>query len=254
MVPLNQSYRIKETLEERTAVARHMYDFVRWAKTQVRWIPHDFHPSLGKPGKIQVGRSYDAAITLASIDFAGMSVLEIGARASFLGAYLTGVAETVHVTDLFGLSHPDLGDLEAWTELWTRAAPRPDRLRCLSVDMRATGYIEESFDAVLCISAIEHVTKPPDGDIKSANEMGRLVKPGGYLVIGTDLAENFRQAGGYYYDEEALWERIIRPSGCEPFGEIDLSWEKAEKRLHKSKAFFRSECIFVLRKKEREAE
>ena len=241
--PLNQTYRIDETLAYCADVKAIYTQYENYLREVVRWVPHDTDPVLGEPGKVHVGRAYDAALVMASIDFTGFKVLELGARASFLGCYLTGVA-WVQMTDLFEAEN--MGGLDHWCGLWTKAALRPSFLHPDRVDMRDTGYIDNSFDAVLNISAIEHV--PEDGDIESVVEMARICKPGGFIVIGTDVSDQFRVAGGKYYDEVALYERLIEPSGCEIYGEVDLSWESTGKHRHKSGDFDMSSCLFVLRK------
>jgi len=244
VIPLNQSYRIAETLAERPDVAATKALYEEWLRYSVQWVPHDLNPSLGPPEKVHVGRSYDAALALVSIDFIGLDVLELGARASFLGCYLTDVANKVHVTDLFG--NRNMGDLFYWHRTWEAAATRQNRLCSKVVDMRQTDYPDGSFDVVLNISAIEHV--PGDGDIQTMREMARIVRPGGYLVIGTDTSDRLRMKGGRYYDEDALYERLIEPSGCFVEGPIDLSWEHCDQSRHKSGEFDRSCCLFVLRK------
>ena len=246
-VPLNQSYRIEETLEARPEVRNTKNTYADWARAIGR-EPYLLHPSLGKPGKVHVGRAYDAALTLSSLEFDGLDVLELGARDSWISPYLTRVARRVEVTDIFGKVHLGSGSLSYWEEWWKKAAFNPERLTAETVDMMATGYEADTFDVVICISAIEHVNHPADGDIISSREMGRIVKPGGFLAIGTDLSDEFRRAGGYYYDEAAVHERLIQPSGCSPHGPIDLSWENADKSPHKSGKFEKSCCFFVLRK------
>jgi len=248
MPPLNQSYRMEATRKAHPKVEQIENDYRTWARDEVAWCPHDHHPAFGKPGRIHVGRFYDCAITLASLDFAGKDVLELGARASFLSPYLTRVASSVHATDLFGKSHEGLGDLGHWTDLWKGAAFRPERLTCQAVDMLRPPYPPESFDVVISFSTIEHLTMPPDGDVLAAINMARLCRPGGHVVISTDMAKTFRMASGYYYDEEAVWERLIRPTGCEPLGAIDLSWGPSDKSPHKGGRFDRTACIFVLQK------
>lgn len=240
-VPLNQTYRIEETLAERPDVLATMELYEEWLRDEVAWRP------WGPDGPVHVGRSYDAAIALVSVDFASVDVLEIGARASFLSPFVTDVARSVFVTDLFGASHPQLGTLNDWEYLWTKAARRPDRLRCGIVDMQWTWSESELYDVILNISAIEHVTNP-DGDTQAMIEMARLCRSGGFIVVGTDVSDRFRRVGGYYYDERALYERLIEPSGCELYGPMDLSWEAADKSTHKSGKFEKSCCIFILRK------
>ncbi len=246
--PLNQSYRMEETREAYPELSRIEAEYETWLREVVRWCPHDTHQSLSEPGKIHIGRAYDCAVTLASIEFRDKTVLELGARASFLSSYLTQWASEVHVTDLFGQSHHDLGSLEDWEALWWRAAFRPERLTCGVADMRSPTLELGRFDVVISLSTVEHLTKPPFADVCAAQNMGRLCRPGGHVVISTDMAETFRKARGYYYDQEAVWGRLILPTGCEPMGAMDLSWERAEKTRHGRDGFERSACIFVLQK------
>jgi SAM-dependent methyltransferase len=227
MIPLNQSYRIEATLAARPEVRHH----------------REAYEAQGRPG-----RSYDYAIALASIAFDGMDVLELGARDSYFAPYVTRWAKSVTVSDLFGGPFRSSGSIEEWGDRWWSAAVHPERLVIPDhgVDMRKTDYPDASFDVVVNISAIEHVSG--DGDIQAAKEMGRIVRPGGFVVIGTDTAREFQRQSGHYYDEAALYERIIRPSGCTMYGPADLSWEPCDKSPHKSGKFDRSCCIFVLQK------
>ena len=242
--PLNQSYQIAATLKAYPEVRRIKEEYEHWCRNVVRWEPWTLDPSLGKKGRVHVGRSYDCAITLAQIDFTGLVVAELGARASHFSPWLTGAARAVHVSDLFGASFASLGGLDYWSDLWGGSSFNPERLHAEAQDMTALTYPNDHFDAVISFSAIEHI----EDDTLAAREMGRVCKPGGYVVIGTDLSDEFRRTGGYYYDEEALWDRIIGPTGCSPLGDIDLSWERADKSPHKSGRFERTSCIFVLRK------
>lgn len=244
--PLNQSYRIAETKAARPEVARIMEDFERWALETVRYCPHDTYPSFGKPGKLTTGRSWDAALTLASIDFRGLKVAEFGARSSFLSPYLTKDAAEVHVSDIYGKGHKECGPPEKWEKIWRDAAFNPDRLHCSVRDMVDSGYDDEIFDVVMTISAIEHIKG--DGDMMAAAELARILRPGGLLVIGTDMAEEYRVHAGHYYDEKAIRERLVEPSCCVPYGPTDLSWEGADHSQHRDRTFWRTCCLFVLQK------
>lgn len=246
MIPLNQTYQMKDTLRENLKVRSFWCEYERYLVKRVGWVPHDLNPILGKPGEVHVGRSYDAALAMAAIDFTDMTVLELGARASFLGCYLTAFAESVTMSDLF--SGNDMGTLHDWWLLWKKAALKPTSLYISRTDMRETNYPDDSFDAVINISAIEHV--PGDGDIEAMIEMARIVRPGGYIVLGTDTSDEFRIKRGKYYDEDALYERLIEPSGCFVEGPVDLSWENCDQDAHRSKEFDRSSCLFVLKKEE----
>lgn len=247
MIPLNQSYQIAATLEEREDVRTHQAEYEAWTQNEVRWDPSvHLRPPYGKRPGYKTGRSYDCALTLASLDFDGLDVCELGARDSWFSGYLTGMAASVHVSDLFGSSFRGLGTLEQWTEWWKRGAPNPDRLSAEKQDMAALTYPDASFDVTLSFSAIEHI--PGNGDTRAIREMARVTRPGGYVVLSTDISDTFRRVGGNYYDEAALFARLIEPTGCELHGEYDLTWESADQKPHRSGDFLRSCVFFVLRK------
>jgi SAM-dependent methyltransferase len=52
-------------------------------------------------------------------------------------------------------------------------------------DARALSFPDESFDAVACVSVIEHV--PADGDAVAMAEMWRVLRPGGVLHLTTNV-------------------------------------------------------------------
>lgn len=53
-------------------------------------------------------------------------------------------------------------------------------------DARALGFPDASFDAVACVSVIEHVAD--DGDADAMAEMWRVLRPGGVLHLTTNVA------------------------------------------------------------------
>ena len=231
MIPVNQSYKVEATLSERPELARIKGEYESWIASATNFP--------------NAGRSYDFAIAMYAVDFTGKEICELGARGSFLPSYLTSSARSVHASDLFE-GWGELGNEDAWRERWTQNATDPQRLTVSTRDMRKTGYEDDCFDVVMSFSAIEHIRG--DGDIEAAGEMGRICRPGGHVVIGTDMAGADRVQAGHYYDEASLLKRIIEPTGCVMDGPCDLSWATADKHVHKSGQFDRSACIFVLRK------
>ncbi|MGD9580503.1 MAG: class I SAM-dependent methyltransferase [Vampirovibrionia bacterium] len=106
-------------------------------------------------------------------------------------------------------------------------------------------YENNSFDRVSAISSIEHI--PNNGDSDAIKEIHRVLKPGGIAVISVPYNNNcyeekYREQTNYsiekkeepvffshYYDEEALYNRLINISEFELekityLGEKDFSY------------------------------
>jgi SAM-dependent methyltransferase len=62
---------------------------------------------------------------------------------------------------------------------------RADRLEVRHMDALALEYPDASFDIVFCLSSIEHFAGPQAAS-RAALEMGRVLRPGGSLVITTE--------------------------------------------------------------------
>lgn len=227
-IPLNQTYRVKETLDQYPDLADIKYNYESWCLDQAKW------------GKF--GRSYDCAISLHEVDFEGKKVCELGARDSIFSSYLTKTADQVFVSDLF-LGWGDLGDLNHWRGLWEKFAFDKSKLTCEMQNMVRLSYPDNFFDVVMSFSTIEHI---PNGDFVAAKEMGRVCKPGGKIIIGTEICPRHTFYDNcYFYDEDSLFERIIRPTGGK-IGEYDFSYEKGDKTIFRGHEF--TSCIFVLDK------
>ena len=84
-------------------------------------------------------------------------------------------------------------------------------------DARNTVFPDSSFDAISCISAIEHI--PGNGDILAIKEFARVLKPNGRVFITVPYSQKYEEGkspGGHFerrYDYDALKERLIQPSG-----------------------------------------
>jgi SAM-dependent methyltransferase len=84
-------------------------------------------------------------------------------------------------------------------------------------DLTATNYEDAFFQAVTCISVIEH-NVPLD---KFAKEMGRILKPGGLLLVSTDYWSEFVDCSGIYpYSFEAGEMKIITPDDMNEFTDM----------------------------------
>jgi SAM-dependent methyltransferase len=100
-------------------------------------------------------------------------------------------------------------------------------------DATALTFPDDSFDAIISISVIEHI--PDHGDTAALKEMWRVLRPGGYLVLTIPCLPKYwdeyfpfdqwglstpTKEGLYfasrYYDETAIDSRISKATGCEP--------------------------------------
>jgi len=231
MIPLNQSYKVAATLEENPKIQSIKFDFENYCLTKGDWNKH--------------GRSYDTAMSVANVDFNNKIVAELGARDSMFSPYITNMCQKVYTSDIF-LGWGDLGDLEYWTKLWKGYAIDEDKIQAEYQDMTSLTYADNSMDVVVSFSAIEHI--PNDGDITAAKEMGRICKPGGVVIIGTDMCrEHCWHHGGYFYDKESLFNRIIKPTGCSLVGDYDFGFDDCN--IYHLNGLDFTGAIFTLRKK-----
>lgn len=113
-------------------------------------------------------------------------------------------------------------------------------------DARALPFADGSFDRVTAISTLEHIE---DGDSAAIAELARVLAPGGRLVVSVPFnplkrADIFRtddvygRAGRAFferiYDEEALQERLVGPSGLREAERVLLT----EPGLRLSRAYY----------------
>lgn len=96
------------------------------------------------------------------------------------------------------------------------------------------GFKDNIFDKIYSISVLEHI--PGEGDTATMQELARVLKPGGRLVITVPYARKFRtertgkdvynlhsgKSGifhwSHFYDEVALRKKLIEGSGLTPAG------------------------------------
>jgi SAM-dependent methyltransferase len=106
--------------------------------------------------------------------------------------WLTNRVGRVVATDIYGEGSFAVDGREADASMltdpghWAPYAYRADRLEVRSMDALNIEYPDNSFDIVFSLSSIEHFGQPADIR-RAAAEMGRVVKPGGHLVIVTEL-------------------------------------------------------------------
>ncbi len=150
-------------------------------------------------------------------------ILDVGTGASVLPALLArrGYTAIASDTDLHALGSQ---------RLFVHRPGVSGRLHTVVLDGPALGIRDRSCDAVVCLSVLEHVPGPDDAS--TVTELARCVAPGGLLLVTVPFAPRYREAtppyqsGGHQrlYDERALVERIVAPSGLVPIDRALIGW------------------------------
>jgi len=149
----------------------------------------------------------------------GASILDVGAAESTLAYSLAVLGYDVTALDLrpYPLSHPRLRPVEGRIEDWLS---------------------ERSYDAVLCISTIEHIgvavygeDERMDADLVAMGRMHELTKAGGLLVLTTPVGKAVSGKTERTYDRQGL-ERLLTGWRVDDLTVAkrrdDLTWELAE--------------------------
>ena len=142
-----------------------------------------------------------------------------------------------------------LPDAVALSERYARAqdlaGDGAGRVRSEVQDGRALGYPDDHFDAVYSVSVLEHI--PDRGDSLAIQELIRVVRPGGIVVVTVPYDLEYRETfldGPVYerkqkgnepvfferhYDTRALAQRLLRSGGVDV---IDLQfWGEGRARV-----------------------
>lgn len=220
--PLNQVYKQHITLQQRPDTNA-VYEQARQLAVDNGFV----RQGDGSPK----GRNYDLAVlvTLAGGGdaFRNKDVLEVGGRDGLFGSFVARYApKSVVVSDYFeewgkGTEH-DLGSFEYWQALWRRAAgAHQSLLTARFEDATRLSFADNSFDIVVASSVIEHIynqSRHPVsgaycGDVVAMREMVRVCRPGGLILLSTDMIGGGKCArwhsGTFYYDEGALHQRLL---------------------------------------------
>jgi SAM-dependent methyltransferase len=118
-------------------------------------------------------------------------------------------------------------------------------LQYIRGDLTALPLAEYTFDAIFCISVIEHLEEK--GALAAIREMRRVLRPGGRLLLTTDYYENSRAKIWYegrgrrfpvdwhLFDETRLSRFLSLMDGLELEGEIDLTvdWDRTRAEMRR---------------------
>jgi SAM-dependent methyltransferase len=117
-------------------------------------------------------------------------ILDVGAGREHIAFWLARYAGKVVATDIYGRGafaerEASAAMLEDPASLAPYDYPH-ERLEVLDMDARSLDFPDESFDAVVSFSSIEHFGGPA-GISASAREIGRVLRPGGHAFLVTEL-------------------------------------------------------------------
>ena len=161
----------------------------------------------------------------------GSRVLDAGCGASIFPVYLARQGHRVTGVDL-----------ELPEGLAAAHGVEIDYLRAAITDLPLP---DEQFDAVFCISVIEHLGHA--GARAAVAELRRVLKPGGRLLITTDYYEDASAEIRYegsdrsfavdwsFFDRDCLERCLLEAPGLELEGELDLDveWNDVRPRMRR---------------------
>lgn len=115
----------------------------------------------------------------------GAHVLDAGCGAAYGAALLAERADRVVGVDVAAAV------LEA-------ARPRmPDNVELLAADMRRLPHADQTFDAVVCFEAIEHVVDPE----RVLDEARRVLRASGLLILSTPHRDRYPKGNAHHHHE-----------------------------------------------------
>ncbi len=151
--------------------------------------------------------------------------LGVGAGIESVLYYLANYIKLVVATDIYGegefVIYEAPGDMLINPERFAKIPYRKDHLQAMYMDGRHLDFPDNHFDFSFSFSSIEHF----GGHVaatQAVQEMARVVKPGGAVVLTTEVVLNGIPHDEYFLPEE-IDRYLIKSSGLEPVEDIDYS-------------------------------
>lgn len=138
--------------------------------------------------------------------------------------YLTNYIQMVYATDIYGKG--EFADETAYVDMLTspeRYAQIPfrkDHLTVMYMDGRKLEFSDNYFDFAFSFSSIEHFGGH-EAAAQAVKEMGRVIKPGGVVVITTEVILNGIAHNEFFLPEEL--EYLVQASGLQLIEDIDYT-------------------------------
>lgn len=146
-------------------------------------------------------RGWEYGLMFDKIKFRRKKVLDLGAGNSRLPRYLSQIGSKVTMVDI---NHP----------LEVTEVKKSKNLKFVIGDMTNLSFKSNSFDVVVCISAIEHVDMKGGGyygsheynsrALSSIKEMIRVLKSGGDFYLTTDFYDKRQKVDGWVFSGKVI--------------------------------------------------
>lgn len=143
----------------------------------------------------------------------GNTLLEIGCGEEIFGIYMALRHLKVTAADI------NQHKINLQRKYFKKLRLPPNSFTAELTDCQAMPYPDNTFNMATCLAVMPLLEG--DGDVRVAQEIGRVLKPGGMAYITAGYAGCYREqrdvpgSRGFsrVYDEETVQKRIIRPSG-----------------------------------------
>jgi SAM-dependent methyltransferase len=215
-LPLSRFATLEETLSEDFLRLSRVFDELtrRYDLPDHSDVNRERYPwsvgHLGKP-ELYAARMWEYPFALLSAELQpGMKCADIGCGMTAFTPYLQDVAKC----DVVGVD-PDLFEsgIKYKGHGVSKTFVQRTHLRVVQSGMEAIPLASDSFDRVFCLSVIEHLSQ---GVARAgAQEMARILKPGGRAIFTVDVALLVELARPL----DLVWD-----CGLIPLGAMDLRW------------------------------
>jgi len=202
-----------------------------WLQNYDQYIRRKVGPSYKYPLRLRDWELFKVAQYLPP-EPGDYQILETGSFNTFFGAYIEDIAGQLVISDQFPYirftsllqqlriykRHPLKASYRTWLGAIQKAAPKAE---VRTVDLTNICYPDDTFDFITCISIIEHI---PNYTL-AVNEMLRVLKPDGLLLLTTDVTPEPRpyENGTKYLTIEEFKQAIAGGIDCSPEDEPDWS-------------------------------
>ena len=149
----------------------------------------------------------------------------VGAGVESVLFYLANKIKMVTATDIYGegdfVGHEAPADVLTNPERYAKFPYREDHLKVMHMDGLHLDFPDNHFDFAFSFSSIEHFGGH-DASARAVAEMGRVVKPGGTVIITTEVVLNGITDEEYFLPEE-IERYFITGQDLRPIEDIDYS-------------------------------